>query len=323
MERGVTPGGFRARCVIAVFVAAVLFIATVIGSEAVSGRHGPKDRTPPTAPMDLRVLATTSLSVSLAWNPSTDNSGVASYIIQASNSASLWVPHPTTNAVFVARLEGGFPYSFYAYAVDLVGLSSSRSNTVTVTLPRDTVPPTSPVVSVTAVGPTHVSLSWSSTDDGPVIFYQVFLDGVPVTWAGTITSATITPLAQDTTYTFTVQARDNGINWSPFSEPISVRTEPRNPDDTTPPSAVTGLTTNGLVFGEEIWLFWVQSTDDLAPQRFIRYDVYDNGVLVAQIVGRGETVFYGTAGILNTISAVAVDTAGNESSAAMLTIDLT
>jgi len=31
MERGVTPGGFRARCVIAVFVAAVLFFATVIG----------------------------------------------------------------------------------------------------------------------------------------------------------------------------------------------------------------------------------------------------------------------------------------------------
>jgi len=309
--------------VIAVGFAAVLFLAAMaVGSNPASARGGPKDRTPPTAPTDLQVLNVTSFSVSLAWNPSTDNSGVASYIVQGSHGAGLWVPHPTTSVVFLAGLEGGFTYSFYAYAVDLVGLSSSRSNTVTVTLPRDTSPPTAPIVTVTDIGPTHVSLSFSSTDDSPFVFYTVFLDGTPIFWAGTTTSATIKTLAPDTTYTFTVQARDNGINWSPFSEPLTVKTEPKNPDDTTPPTAVTGLTTNGLVFGEEIWLFWVQSTDDFAPPEFIRYDIYDNGVLVSQTVGRGETVFYGTAGIVNTISVVAVDTAGNESASATLTIDL-
>ena len=321
MQEGSTPRVFRAQCMLAISVAAVLFLATIVGSDLASARRGPKDRTPPTAPTDLRVLDITSFSVTLAWNPSTDDSGVASYIVQGSHGAGLWVPHPTTSAVFLAGLQGGSTYSFYVYAVDVVGLSSSRSDTVTVTLPRDTVPPTAPVVSVTDVGPTHVSLSWSSTDDGPVIFFQVFQDGVPVTWAGTITSITIKTLLPNSTYTFTVQARDNGINFSPFSEPVTITTEPKNPDDTTPPTAVTGLTTNGQVFGEEIWLFWVQSTDDFAAQEFIRYDIYDNDVLVSQVVGRGQEIFYGTAGIVNVISVVAVDTSGNESIPATLTID--
>src|SRR5687768_13345738 len=75
---------------------------------------------------------------------------------------------------------------------------------------RDRIPPTAPTaLSVTNIGSTHVSLAWTaSTDDQPFIFYQVFVNGSPSTFAGQNTSATVIGLTPSTTYTFTVKARD-------------------------------------------------------------------------------------------------------------------
>ena len=92
---------------------------------------------------------------------------------------------------------------------------------------------------MTAVGSTHISLSWSSTDNGPFIFYTVFKDGTQIINGTSSTSGTIYFLEPETTYSFTAQARDNGSNWSPISEPITITTRPRNPDDTTPPTSPT------------------------------------------------------------------------------------
>ena len=43
-----------------------------------------RDRTPPTKPTNLRVTSMTSHNVTLAWNPSTDNSGTFSYRVWVS-----------------------------------------------------------------------------------------------------------------------------------------------------------------------------------------------------------------------------------------------
>jgi chitodextrinase len=304
------------------FVGAIALIA-LVATAGLGDAHGGRGRSPPTAPTDLRVTGIASWSVSLAWGASADDSGSLSYVVHASNGAILTVPQTVTEVAFTSRLEAGFSYSFYITAVDGAGRSSKPSNTVSATLPRDTQAPSAPAVSVVEVGPTHVTLEWSSTDDGPYIFYQVFVDGAPVLWAGRNTSGTVTPLEPGTSYTITVQARDNGINWSPPSAPLTVTTQPPDPSDTTAPTAVTGLTTNGMVFDNEIWLFWDASTDDHDPQAYIRYDVYDNGILVSSMAGFTRTIFYGTAGVLNEISVFAVDTAGNTSLSATLTIDLT
>ena len=114
---------------------------------------------------------------------------------------------------------------------------------MTVTLPGGLAAPTKPVVAVLDVGPTHASLSWSSTDDGPTIWYTIYIDGQPVSTlnskAGTFTCAAVlvptgcVPLDQETTYTFTVRARDVDGNLSPVSDPVVVTTdpaEPRRPD---------------------------------------------------------------------------------------------
>jgi hypothetical protein len=69
-------------------------------------------------------------------------------------------------------------------------------------------------------------------------------------------------------------------------------------------------------------LSWGQSTDNLTAQSLIRYEVYVNGALDHTLVGRGETVLYGTAGIINTFEVIAVDESGNKSTPAAFTIDM-
>ncbi len=281
------------------------------------------DRTPPKAPTNLRVTGVTSYTVSLAWNASTDNSGNFSYRVRSSQGLEASVPKTQTSFTWTTKLEAGRSYSFFVYAVDAAGNKSKNSNTVSVTLPADRTPPTQPVVSVTDVGATHVTLSWSSVDDGPNVWFWVFQDGVAVLQGTRDTSATILLLEPETTYTFTVQARDFGMNWSAVSEPTTVTTEAVNTNDTTPPTAPGNLRTNGMEFQDgEVWLFWDASSDDVDPALLLRYDVYVNGVLDHSVAGQTQTILYVPVGILNTLEVVAVDPAGNPSEPATIVVDM-
>ena len=60
-------------------------------------------------------------------------------------------------------------------------------------------------------------------------------------------------------------------------------TDPADPNDHTPPTQPTNITANND--GAFINLRWDPSTDDVAPQSFIRYDVHVNGELRAVVVG--------------------------------------
>lgn len=300
----------------------VLFSMSLATSPVLAAR----DRIPPTTPTNLHVTAKDSFSVSLAWNPSNDNSGQFSYVIVASNGQRATVPQSATSFTFTAGLEPRYAYSFYIYAVDAAGNRSRYSNRVTATLPADTIPPSAPVVSATDVGPTHVTLEWTpSVENGPFVWYQVYQDGnllFSVEGANT-TTATVSNLTPSTTYTFSVRARDNGINYSPLSDPISVTTTASDSTDTTPPTLPGNLTDNGMLFEDgELWIFWDQSTDNVTPQQFIRYDIYNNGRLDGSTVGNGRFIFYLTVGIVNEVEVFAVDASGNRSAPAALTYDL-
>jgi chitodextrinase len=305
----------------ALFVSAVISLAATLLPEVLSNTaSAAADRTPPTTPTNLRVLNTTSFSVSLSWNASTDNSGNFSYRIRHSWGYEVTVPKTQTSFIWTSNLEAARSYSFFVYAVDSAGNKSRSSNTVSVTLPRDTSPPAKPIISVIEVGTTQVKLAWSSIDDGPFVFYSIFLNGTPISEGNSSTSGTVTLLEPDTTYTFEAEARDNGINWSERSDPVTVRTKPSNPDDNTPPSTPTGLRASDAYSGE-ILVRWVLSTDDLDAQSIIRYDVFVNGVLSDITVGRSRSIVYGING-MNTISVVAIDSAGNRSAAATTSIEI-
>jgi chitinase len=94
------------------------------------------DTQAPTAPSNLRVTATTSSSVSLAWNASTDNVGVARYEV-VRNAAIIGGDGSTT---FTATgLSPNTSYTFTIRARDAAGNISAPSNQVTgTTLPQDT-----------------------------------------------------------------------------------------------------------------------------------------------------------------------------------------
>ncbi len=65
-----------------VTVVGALTLAASFGSSVpLAQAFGLRDRVKPTAPTNLVVTATTEHSVSLAWGPSTDNSGRFSYLI--------------------------------------------------------------------------------------------------------------------------------------------------------------------------------------------------------------------------------------------------
>jgi chitinase len=304
-----------------------LTLVLICASSALSAQ-GPRtrDRVPPTAPANLVVSATTEHSVTLGWQPSTDNSGVFSYVICCAG-ATVNVSQAVTSHT-IEGLKAGQTYTFRVYARDAAGNLSASSNPVTVTLPGQVAAPTKPVVTLLNVGPTHASLSWVSTDDGPTIWYTISIDGQAVSTlnsrSATFTCASVLvptgciPLNQQTTYTFTVRARDVDGNFSPVSDPVVVTTAAADPNDHTPPTPPMNITAEND--GAHLILRWTASTDDVAPQAFIRYDVYVNDELRAVVVGQTAAQVEIEYGVNNNIAIVAVDTADNESAPGIITV---
>jgi chitodextrinase len=262
--------------------------------------------------------------VSLAWDPSTDNSGFWTYWIQASNGYRMSVPMSRTSATFTDGINAGVTYQFQVYAVDGSGNKSKLSNKATVSLPQDTNPPTVPSLTVTQVGPTHVSLSWSSTDEGPVIYYWVFRSDWG-DWAffrdTAATSGMINGLSPNTTYAIRAKARDKLNQMSALSAPTMVTTGPVNPNDTTPPASPTSLQEFHYPGDLEMTVSWGESTDDEDPQDALRYEVYVNGVLADVVFGTGNSISYGVFGT-NLIEVFAIDAAGNKSAPATIVTEI-
>lgn len=305
--------------------ARVLAIAMILAMVlAVSPVSAARDRTPPTKPTNIRVTAVTTYSVTLEWTPSTDNSGSFFYVICCGGPNSATVSAPATSYTFTAGIEPGRTYSFRMFAQDAAGNKSKYSNTVSVTTPNDHTAPTAPALSVTEVGSSYVSLSWTpSIEDGPYVWYRIYKDGSPLLYVdgANVTSTLVRGLTPDTAYTFNVQARDSRNNQSPLSNTVEVVTSPIDPDDNTPPTTPGNL--QGFDQGAgEAFLRWTQSTDNVDPQFAIRYEIFANGIFRPEstVIGYGETIAYAVVDGLNTFEVVAVDTAGNRSAPASITI---
>ena len=92
-------------------VSALLVVLMVLAL-AVLPASAAADRKPPTTPTNLRVTGMTAYSVSLAWNPSTDNSGSVTYTICCANVSSETFPGPASSRVYRAGLEAGRSFTF-------------------------------------------------------------------------------------------------------------------------------------------------------------------------------------------------------------------
>ena len=119
----------------AVGAALALVLALAVAGPVGAGRKPPPttgDKTPPTAPTNLRVTSLSHKSVTLAWNASTDNSGSVTYSVNK-DGQGFTVPQGQTTYT-IDWLSPGRTYSFYVVARDNALNQSPPSNTVTMAI---------------------------------------------------------------------------------------------------------------------------------------------------------------------------------------------
>src|SRR5215208_3869079 len=274
----------------AVGAAVALVLALAVAGPVGAGKKPPPttgDKTPPTTPTNLRVTSLSQTSVTLAWDPSTDNSGSFSYVV-SKDGQGFTVPQTQTSFT-IDWLSAGRTYTFYATAVDSSLNTSGKSNILTVTTPPDTAAPPAPTLSGLVRGPSQVRLDWNRVQDDTSTFvtYRIFANGAQVTqhlnWYGE-TAVVLRHLTPSTTYSFTVKALDQDSNTSE-SNAVTLTTEASS--DVTPPSAPTNVHITGSFGCPEFFVGWTQATDDTDPQSVIEYEIYVNGVLSPLAVSAG------------------------------------
>lgn len=191
--------------------------------------NAPADTVAPSNPGAITVGTVTQNSVALSWGAATDNNAVTGYKISysAAGQSNGSVVVSGTSKV-VTGLAASSTYNFSIVALDAAGNQSVTPVTksaVTSDPIVDTEAPSEPTnVVVGTVTETSISLSWTaSTDNVGVTGYEV-LNGTTVVASSTTTSATVTGLTKNTTYTFTVRAKDAAGFKSISSASVSAKT---------------------------------------------------------------------------------------------------
>jgi chitodextrinase len=169
------------------------------------------DTTPPTQPTNLRLVSATTTSVTLAWNASTDNVGVAGYDIYR---ATTKIGSATTTNYTINGLSCGTTYSVGVSALDAAGNTSTRATTSIATSACTPPPPPSgcalpayPDASCTGV-PAGTTLT---PRQGPITITTpgAVLQNLDITYTGSDSAVSVN--AQNVTIR-NVRIRSNGIS---------------------------------------------------------------------------------------------------------------
>ena len=171
------------------------------------------DTTPPSAPTQLRVVSTTSASVSLQWRASSDNkkgSGPAGYDILENSSV---VASTTSTAFTVTGLAPSTIFQFAVRARDNAGNVSALSNVVSATTSAPSCtsyPPTPTGLTVSSVSSNSANLLWNAVTPptGCTVTYNVYRDATMIVSGLTTATYNAGGLLPSTPYQFAVSATD-------------------------------------------------------------------------------------------------------------------
>lgn len=208
-------------------------------SVEVTLQNGTVDDQAPSVPTNVTAEAEAHDSVRVNWDTSTDNVGIAGYLVYRNDSQIADVTLapgvseiPTEYVDSNVSAETSYDYKVVAY--DEIGNQSQESAVANVTTPApsttDTTPPSAPDdVSAEAVSQNQINLAWqASVDDVGVTLYDVYRseDGGEASKIASVTSASAgdTNLTPDTEYTYYVVARDAAGNTSEQSASVTART---------------------------------------------------------------------------------------------------
>ena len=261
------------------------------------------DAQAPTAPTNVVSSIITGTGFSLSWTASADNVGVTGYDVYLNNVLKTSV---TTTTATITGLTQNTTYSVTVKAKDAATNASSASTAVDVKT-LDTEAPSAPTnVAAASITGTGFSLSWTaSTDNAAVTGYDVYLDNNLKISVAT-TTATITGLVQNTTYSVTVKAKDAASNASSASTAINVKTL-----DAQAPTAPTNVVASSIT-GTGFSLSWTASADNVGVTG---YDVYLNNVLKTSATTTTATIAGLTQNTTYSVTVKAKDAATNASSA--------
>ena len=238
----------------------------------------------PSTPQNLLVESVTSDTVSLSWDASTDNIGVAGYRVYRDKQL---VQEVQGEQFTDTGLTEDTEYTYEVRAFDAAGNQSEASNEVfaRTSVSVDDEAPTIPLnLKVENVTTDTVSLSWgASTDNIGVAGYRVYRDKQLVQEVQG-EQFTDTGLTEDTEYTYEVRAFDAAGNQSEASNRINVRT--KEIVDHNPPT--TPMNVRAIVVTEnKVTLLWEASSDESGIRS---YQVYRNSILVGSLPG--DTLSY-------------------------------
>jgi alpha-tubulin suppressor-like RCC1 family protein len=168
------------------------------------------DTIAPSTPTGLIYTASYN-SVTLSWTASTDNVGVTGYDIY--DGISLLTSVKSTSCT-INGLSANTSHTFKVIARDAANNSSVEAILTNVNTAKDTDAPSAPAGLTGAPSSNSITLSWNpSTDNVGVTGYDIYSGTTCLT---TVTGATYTApgLTPNTSYTFTVIAKDAAGNKS-------------------------------------------------------------------------------------------------------------
>lgn len=183
------------------------------------------DTVAPTPPSNLKISNLACTSATLTWAASTDNVGVTAYDIYHDGQHMTRVAGTTLTAVLT--LVPSAKWGLYVNGIDAAGNVSQASTTLQVSVPpceTDTTPPSTPTnLKGTATG-TTTTLTWTaSTDNIRVAAYDIYRNNVKIASTPDLTY-TDSGLTANTTYQYSLTARDAQQNVSPRTPNIAITT---------------------------------------------------------------------------------------------------
>jgi len=199
------------------------------------------DAVAPSDPDGMQATATTGTSISISWQPSTDNVGVTGYNVYRNG---VLVTTTTATTYTYTGLVCGTAYALGLEARDAAGNVSSLAHaTLDATTAAcsgggggDTQPPSVPTgLATSGVSATSITLSWAaSTDNVGVTNYGVYRDGTRLS-SPTTRSFVFSGLTCGTSYSLGVDAVDAATNRSAIASTTASTTA-----CATPPPPATG-----------------------------------------------------------------------------------
>ncbi len=270
------------------------------------------DTEAPTPPTNLQGSTLDDTSIALTWTDATDNVAVTGYEISRDGALLTTVTSASyTDTALLAETA-------YEYAVVALDAAGNRSTAATVSVTTNPAPDTEAPTPVTnllgaALNHTSIALNWTAaTDNVAVAGYEISRDGVVLT---TVTTPTYTDtgLTAVTAYDYTVVALDAAGNRSTAAT-VSVTTDPA--PDTEAPTPPTNLLGSALD-DTSIALNWTAANDNVAVAT---YEISRDGVVLTNVTTSAYTDSGLTAETAYDYAVVALDTAGNRSVAATVSV---